>query len=303
MSNDRADTDRNPGAWLVAINPMAGRRPVAEGRIARALADYGIEAEIETLPDAGAMTRLVAGLGATDRLAVVGGDGTVNLAVNALLSSGRQDLPVLGVLPAGSGCDLLRTFGISQNLEEAARHLMGDDVYVADVGELTGSFGTRRFINIAQAGIGAAAAETARRLPRNLGANRYITGFGIRLARFPAGEVELVTERRTHRGRALAVIVANAQFFAGGWNIAPKAMMVDGEFDLQVIDAAKLAAPGLVPRFVKGVHLGLPGVRRFTAPWFRLETQYPWPVEVDGDPIGNTPIEGRVLPAALRLKI
>lgn len=289
--------------WLVAINPKAGRRPITEARIARALAGYGIEAEIETLADAAAMTRLVAGLGASDHLAVVGGDGTVNLAVNALLSTGRLDLPMLGVLPAGSGCDLLRTFGIPQDVEGAARHLAGAGVYLADVGELSGSFGTRRFINIAQAGIGAAAAETARRLPRSLGANRYITAFGIRLARFPIGEVELVTERRTHRGRALAVVIANGQFFAGGWNIAPKAMMVDGEFDLQVIDAAKLAAPGLVPRFVKGLHLGLPGVRRFTAPWFRLETQRPWPIEVDGDPIGNTPVEGRVLPAALRLKI
>lgn len=289
--------------WLVAVNPSAGRREMFRSRLQAALAGAGVEAEIEVIPTAAAMTSRLAGLGGSDRVAVVGGDGTVNLAVNALLASGRPDPPLLGVLPAGSGCDLLRTFGIPQTLEGAARHLLGDQVYECDVGELTGAWGVRRFINIAQAGVGAAAAETAARLPRRLGSNRYITGFGMRLPRFPAGEVELVTERRTHRGRALAVIMANAQFFAGGWNIAPKAMLVDGELDLQVIDVSKLAAPGLVPRFVKGLHLGLAGVRRFSAPWFRLETEHRWPVEVDGDPIGNTPVEGRVLPAALRLKI
>ncbi|HLU31025.1 MAG TPA: YegS/Rv2252/BmrU family lipid kinase [Acidimicrobiia bacterium] len=303
MSTDQTPTHQPSPTWLVAINPTAGRRAMTQARVAAALAESGIDAQIEVLPEAAAMSGLVAGLGASDHLAVVGGDGTVNLAVNALIETGRRDLPVLGVLPAGSGCDLLRTFGIPQDVEGAARHLAGGTTYLSDVGELTGSFGTRRFINIAQAGVGAAAAETASRLPRRLGSNRYLTGFGLRLARFPGGEVELITERRSHRGRALAVIMANAQFFAGGWNIAPKAMMVDGEFDLQVIDATKLTAPTLVPRFFKGLHLGLPGVRRFAAPWFRLETQHPWPVEVDGDPIGNTPIEGRVLPAAIRLKI
>lgn len=289
--------------WLVAINPTAGRRPVIRLRVERALAGAGIEAEVEVPPDVAAMTGLIGSLSATDHLAVVGGDGTVNFALNTLYATGRTDFPVLGVLPAGTGCDLLRTFGIAQTVEGAVHHLRGDSVYVADVGEISGSWGVRRFLNVAQAGVGAAAAETAVRLPRRMGSNRYMTAFAMRLPGFPAGEIELVTDRRTHRGRALAVIMANAQFFAGGWNIAPKAMMVDGAFDLQVIDVPKRVVPALVPKFVKGLHLELAGVRRFSAPSFRLETRYPWPVEVDGDPIGNTPVQGRVLPAGIRLKI
>ncbi|MGA7272018.1 MAG: hypothetical protein WB239_13185, partial [Acidimicrobiia bacterium] len=135
------------------------------------------------------------------------------------------------------------------------------------------------------------------------GSSRYVMAFGIRLPRFPRTEVELVTERRTFRGPALAVVMANAQFFAGGWNIAPKATLVDGLFDLQVIDSAKPAAPALVPKIVKGLHLGEKGVRRLVASEFRLETRHAWPLEVDGEPLGNTPVEGRVLPAAIDLKI
>ena len=40
------------------------------------------------------------------------------------------------------------------------------------------------------------------------------------------------TERRTYESTALAVILANAQFFAGGWNVAPKATLVDGVLDI-----------------------------------------------------------------------
>ena len=38
----------------------------------------------------------------------------------------------------------------------------------------------------------------------------------------------IVTEKRTYESQALAVIMANAQFFAGGWNVAPRATLVDG---------------------------------------------------------------------------
>lgn len=289
--------------WVVAVNPAAGRRAVSPDRVRRALAEAGIEAVVETPPDPAAMRRLIETAATVTHLAVVGGDGTVGHTVDTLIGTGSAKLPVLGVLPAGSGCDLLRTFGIPQHLETSAHHLRGDQVYEIDIGELVGEWGTRRFVNVAQAGVGAAAAATAARLPRLLGAHRYPAAFGLRLPLFPHAEIELTTERRTHRGRALAVIFANGQFFAGGWNIAPKAMLVDGALDLQVIDSAKMSAPRLVPRIVRGLHLADPGVRRMSAGGFRLETDHPWPVEADGDVIGNTPVEGRVLAAAIRLKI
>lgn len=289
--------------WIVAVNPVAGRRPAELQRVHRALATADIDATVEVPAGRDAMRSLLREAAGEPRIAVVGGDGTVSLAVDAFVESGRSSFPILGVLPVGTGCDLMRTFGVPQSIEGAASHLSGDATYRVDIGELEGSFGIRRFINVGQAGIGAAAAETAARLPRRLGASRYIAAFGMRLPRFRAGEVTLTTERRSHSGTALAVIVANGQFFAGGWNIAPKAMMMDGKFDIQVIDAAKWAAPALVPKVMRGLHLTEPGVRRIVAARFRLETAHPWPVEVDGDAIGNTPVDGRVLPSSIDLKI
>jgi diacylglycerol kinase (ATP) len=290
-------------SWVVAVNPSAGARPVAMEGLRRALDEAGVEATIEVPPDVATMRRLIAEAVSAPRLAVVGGDGTVNLTVNTLFETGAAKFPILGVLPAGSGCDLLRTFGIPNDLTVAAAHLATDTVYPIDVGELSGSWGVRRFVNVAQAGVGAAAVYTSLRLPRRLGSGRYVMAFGMKLPRFPRTELELVTERRTFRGPALAVIMANAQFFAGGWNIAPKATLVDGLFDLQVIDSPKPSAPALVPKIVRGLHLTEKGVRRLTAAEFRLETRHIWPVEVDGEPLGNTPVEGRVLPAAIDLKI
>lgn len=289
--------------WLILVNRRAGARSPDLTRLRRALSEAGVEATIEVPGDRQEMRRAIAEAASGERMAVVGGDGTVSLAVDTLLGVGERSTTVLGVIPAGTGCDLIRTFGIPQRLEEAVHHLRGDGVYPIDVGEITGAWGTRRFVNVAQAGVGAAAAETSCQIPRRLGSSRYVLAFGARLPRFPRGEVRLVTERRQYTGPALAVIIANAQFFAGGWNIAPKATLVDGVFDLQVIDAAKRKAPSLVPKLIKGLHLREPGVKRIVAARFQLETEHLWPVEVDGDYLGNTPLTGRVLPAAISLKI
>lgn len=240
--------------------------------------------------------------GAT-HFAVAGGDGTVNIAVNALMPLGLDTPPVLGVLPTGSGCDLLRTFGLPQDLEGAARHLATEDVYPIDVGTLEGAWGLRYFVNVAQAGVGAAAVATSSRMARGFGASRYPLAFAARLPRFPRAEVRITTERRTIETTALAVIVANAQFFAGGWNVAPKATLVDGVLDLQVIDCRKTNAPALVPKIIKGTHLTDPAVRRLSAAEFTIESDPAWPVECDGDLLGNTTVSGRVIPAAISLKI
>jgi YegS/Rv2252/BmrU family lipid kinase len=235
--------------------------------------------------------------------AVVGGDGTVNLAVNALMPLGLDTPPVIGVLPVGTGCDLLRTFGLPQDLAGAARHLTTEDTYAIDIATLEGAWGTRYFVNVAQTGVGAAAAETAARLGRWLGSSRYPLAFAARLPAFPRANVIVTTERRTIESEALAVILANAQFFAGGWNVAPKATLVDGLLDLQIINALKTAAPALVPKVIKGTHLTDRAVRRLSAAEFSITSQPVWPLECDGDLVGNTPVRGRVIPAAIRLKI
>jgi diacylglycerol kinase family enzyme len=158
-------------------------------------------------------------------------------------------------------------------------------------------------VNVAETGVGAAAVQTSSRIARGLGAARYPLAFIARLPRFPRARVTVTTERRTHESEALAVIFANAQFFAGGWNVAPKATLVDGVLDIQVIGGSKAHAPALVPKIIKGTHLTDPVVRRLSAAEFKVETEPAWPIECDGDLIGNTTVRGRVVPAAIRLKI
>lgn len=291
--------------WTVFANPAAGARAVEPAAIENALANAGVDFEM-TAPVGIEEMRFALGeavqQGVT-HLAVVGGDGTANLAANVLLQFPRPRRPVLGVIPSGTGCDLLRTFGISSRLTEAVTHLLGDTTYAIDVGVLEGTFGLHYFVNVAQAGVGAAAAQTAASMSRRWGRGRYPLAFAARLPGFQGSTVKVDLGERHYESPALAVIFANGQFFAGGWNVAPRSAISDGRLDLQVINCAKWEAVRLVPKVIRGLHLTDRAVRRFATHGLTLETEHPWPIEADGDVVGNTPVRVSVEPGAITLKI
>jgi diacylglycerol kinase (ATP) len=294
-----------PHPWLVLVNLNAGRKAIDPQRVIQALSDAGVEHELQVPESAAEMTGAIASAASSGRwrLAVVGGDGTTSLAADAILKTEWSRRPVLGVLPGGTGGDLLRTFGLPHNLEEAAGHLVGDAVYPIDVGRLAGEWGVRYFVNVAQAGVGAAAAVTAARMSRSWGKGRYPLAFIRRLPGFPAAQLAVQMASRAHDGKGMAAIFANGQFFAGGWNVAPRSSLNDGRLDLQLIDCNKSYALRLVPKIIKGVHLTDSAVRRYATEGFDLVTNPIWPIEADGDPVGNTPVSVSVVPGALDLKI
>ncbi len=291
--------------WRVFVNGAAGRRSPRPEEVRSALVGASVDFDLVAPASVDEMRESIeqAAVEGVSHFAVAGGDGTVNLAINTLLPLDLGTRPVIGVLPLGSGCDLLRTFGLPQEMAGAARHLATEDVYPTDVATLEGEWGLRYFVNVAQAGVGAAAVQTSSRLPRRLGTSRYPLAFAARLPRFPSARVRVTTEKRTVESEALAVILANAQFFAGGWNVAPKATVVDGVLDIQIINCKKTHAPALVPKVIKGTHLRDPAVRRFSAAEFEIVSEPAWPVECDGDLVGNTTVRGRVVPAAISLKV
>jgi diacylglycerol kinase (ATP) len=290
--------------WVVLRNSAAGPSAVPEARVQQALERHGVRATIESPTDPDGMRRSACDAVERGRpIALVGGDGTLSTVVDALADRGIVEDAIVGVLPAGTGCDLIRTFGIPQAIEDAARHLSTPNTYRIDVGRLEGAWGVRHFVNVANAGLAAAVVEASAHLPRKLGSLRYLTAVASAAPGFKACEVELTTPRRTHRQHALMLVAANGQFFGGGWNVAPKALLVDGELDTQLIDVPKTAIPRMLPKLMRGLHLSHPGVRRRSIGEFTFTPELAWPVEVDGDPIGHGSFRATMLPAALELKI
>lgn len=291
--------------WVVLVNPYVARGRHAKPKAETALRNRDIPADVIEVDGIPAL-RAAVGAAASqlrNRFVAVGGDGTVNAVLNAVLEHSWPEPPVLGVLPAGTGCDLLRTFGLGNRIEPAADRLVGDTTYPVDVGVAIGEWGRRFFLNVASAGATAAAAVAALRLPGWLGTFRYVGGVAASLPGFRRSEISLEAGKRSFSGETLAIVFANGQFFGGGFNIAPRASMVDQLLDIQVITARKRDVGRLMSKARGGNHLSDPAVRRFVAPEVRVESRVPWPVETDGEPIGTTPVLIRLQADRIRLKI
>ncbi len=291
--------------WAILVNPRSGRRGALLERVEAAVGATGVSATIAAPDGADSMRSAVQEvIGAGRRhIGIVGGDGTISLVVDELMRLNLATPPVIAVLPAGTGSDFARPFAIAQRLEGAVHHLAGSTDYPIDVGFVRGEWGLRAYVNVAQAGLLAASVERASKFPQSIGRVKYQAAFWATLPRFTGTDIELVTDRRTYTGPALLALVANGQFFGGGFNVAPKAALMDGLLDVQVIDAKRREALQLFPQVKKGLHLRHPAVTRFQTSAFSLSTSVPWPFEVDGDVIGRTPVTGWVEQNRLLLRL
>lgn len=242
-------------------------------------------------------------------IVAVGGDGTVHEVVNGMMGANGPLNPeaVLGVIAAGSGCDLIRTFGLPQKAEDAVRYLAGENVFVADLGKVTymrnGASVTEYFPNIAEAGFGADVGLRAERLPRWIGRLRYLLSFFITLGRFSIGNARIVLDDRVYEGPITNLVVANCQFFGGGMRIAPKAVPDDGRFDVLVIKGTKREYVVASTKVFKGEHLPAPFIKEYYAAKVEIMPERPLRVEADGEILGFTPATFEIVPDALRLKI
>ncbi len=291
--------------WWVVVNPAAGTHQQWEPRVRGALASRALEGVVNVSESAEHLRELVAAgvaAGAT-RFVAAGGDGTISLLADALLSHPWAAPPTLGILPAGSGCDFIRTFRFSQVLEEAADHLVGEQTVPVDVGVAEGAWGVRRFLNVLDIGVIAATVRTAEGPTRHLGRFRYKAAFWVTLPLFRTTRLTVEMERRTFAGRANTVVFANGQYFGFNMNVAPRASPSDGLLDVQVFTGPKTSALSLLPKVSRGRHLAHPLVHRFRAAAATVVTERPWPIEVDGDYLGETPVTVRIEPRALLLKV
>jgi len=291
--------------WFVVVNPAAGRGKNIAARADAALQDSGVEFTMRIPPAAEAVDEVLSegvSLGYTN-FASVGGDGSAHLALNGLMRHDWAAPPTLGILSAGSGSDFIRTFALPRRLEDAARHLVDEQRYPCDVGLIEGAFGSRYFLNAANAGVGARSAAVADRLPSLLGAVRYTAAFWIALAAFPTAKVQVSVNGRTLEGDLMNVVVANGQFFGGGMNVAPRATVEDGVFDVQLFSGPRRHAPAVMPRVIRGSHLSHRLVRRTKGSEIHIACPETWPIEADGESLGSGPVKIRVLPRAIDFKI
>jgi diacylglycerol kinase (ATP) len=248
-------------------------------------------------------------------IVLVGGDGTLNEAVQGYLGDDGQleHGPDLAIIPSGTGGDFRRTFGIGDDVAAAAERVLTAEPRPIDLGLLSvtsheGKLVRRAFINITSFGIGGLTDRIVNRSPKWMGGRAAFFLGGLRamlVYRDPQVAVR-VDGQPWLEAPIFNVALANGRYFGGGMMIAPDADPSDGLLDVVALhDMSHLQSAIVTQHSYQGAHLGKPGVsvirgKRIEAEPLAAGTEVL--VDMDGETPGRLPLSAELAPGALRLR-
>jgi YegS/Rv2252/BmrU family lipid kinase len=306
---------RQPRTFVV-VNPASaagatGRRwDRIACQLSRAIGSFD-HAITEAPRHATALARAALGDG-FELVVAVGGDGTLN-EVACGFFEGRRPVAAeasLGVIPHGTGCDLVRAIGVGATVEDACARLSGDGARLIDVGHarFTGHDGRdteRVFLNEASFGCGGAVAHAITRGTKRLGRRpAFVLATARALLRYRDQTVTVTVDDGTPEQLAITnYAVCNGQYFGGGMWIAPDAELDDGRLDVTVWTGFGLRDFLLKRRALyDGRHRREHGTRLLRTRKVHATSQGRVLLEVDGESVGRLPAAIEILPRLLRFK-
>jgi diacylglycerol kinase (ATP) len=287
----------------VLTNPASGHgsAPHSAERAVAQLHRRGVDVVAIAGTDAEHALRLVEGAleRGMDALVVVGGDGIVALALQVLAQS---EIP-LAIIPAGTGNDHAREFGIPTKDPEAAADVVVDGrVDVIDLGRIRGADGTDRwFGTVMAAGFDSLVTDRTNRMRWPHGRMRYNVAMLAEISK-----LRLLPFRLTFDGEELdtdltLAAFSNTRSYGGGMLICPDADPTDGRLDVTMVQSAsRTKLVRLFPTVFKGTHVNLDQVRTRRAEVITVEctgiTAY-----ADGEYVCPLPVEVSAVSGALRI--
>jgi YegS/Rv2252/BmrU family lipid kinase len=289
---------------VILINPTSGptrTRSLTPAVIQERAEQAGWQVEIETSTGPGDLTERArkAGARGARRIIVMGGDGSINEVVQAIV-----DPPVeLGILPAGTVNILANELGIPADLDEALHVALTGRAIAIDVGVANGRVFTL------MVGIGYDAMITRTMWPEI----KKIAGeVAYALAGLQSFLVHRTTRMRIRLDGARPVrrlvyllVVANTRLYAGSSAVlAETASVKDGLFDVCWFSAREWwRVPVGIFRIFSGRGKRFAPFEIVKARDIRIEASRSVPYQLDGDSAGFLPVSIQIRPKALRVVV
>jgi len=255
----------------------------------------------------------------------------------AAASPAAETLPTLGIVAAGTGGDFGRSLGIAPERTAYLDAIAGGRTRLVDLGRarFVGTDGRaveRSFVNVLSAGIGGLVDRYTAAMPAAV-PGRAAYGAATLAAVVTCRRRRILCRATLADGSTFervlttyAVVIANGHTFGGGMKVAPAARVDDGLLDVVLVETpTKLTMLRHFLSIYRGDHLTKPGVSAFACTRVELRaadkgkaigadrragsgdvtsTARPgsfFPLDVDGDALGDLPLTVEVSPARLRV--
>jgi diacylglycerol kinase (ATP) len=295
---------RDIGRVTLLTNPLSGHgnaRHAAERAIAR-FQQRGVDVCEIVGRDAEHARRLVdeALAQGTDAFVVAGGDGVISLAIQALALG---DVP-LGIVPAGTGNDHAREYGLPTGDPEAAVDVVVDGwAETVDLGRIEKDgappswFGT-----VMAAGFDSLVSDRTNRMRWPHGRMRYNVAMIAEISKLRLLPFLLAFDdgQQVTTDLTLAAF-GNTRSYGGGMLICPNADHADGRLDITMVhSASRTKLVRLLPTVFKGTHVDLDEVStaRAKSVWVDCPGINAY---ADGDFVASLPVTVSAVPGALQI--
>lgn len=252
--------------------------------------------------------------GNSNFIIAVGGDGTINEVVNGsmLLTEAVRSRVVFGILPNGTGNDFARSLQMKKSVGYLFKLLKQNKTQFIDLGQanftnLTFQRESRYFINIAEIGVGAKTVQYVNNEKKLL--NPVLTFLWAVIRSFSGykhQDVTILFNNITIIAKVVAVCFANGRFFGSGLGISPYSDISDGRLNLVLVGGIKmfdfiLKLPLL--RKCKPIKHNQVSYNTFTEASITSNMPHQFPFEMDGEFVGYTPIDVKIIPGVIQFLV
>lgn len=284
----------------VIYNPAAGRgRARSHVReVEEYLRSRGARVDCEPSTGPQDLVRIAAESSASahyDRVVVLGGDGTLNLAIREFdLAKGT-----LALIPTGSGNDFAKVMNIPRNARQACDIALDGVVREVDVALAN----NLRYLGVAGLGFDSEVADFANRNVRFLrGSAVYLYAIFRVLPKFTPRPVQIRAENGTRDEQIMFAAIGNTRQYGGGIRITPDASVDDGLLDLCIVhQTTRVELLKTLPKAYTGAHVKSAFVEMRRGKEFHFSSDQAMAVYADGEPLTRTPVSFGL--AGQRLKV
>lgn len=230
-------------------------------------------------------------------LIIVGGDGTINEAVNGL----DHDIPV-SIVPAGTGNDFIKNVELGKTREDQFETAINGKINKIDLGKCN----ERIFLNGVGIGFDGQIVEDmfSKQVPLLKGHLAYYYHVLRILGGYAVKPFEYMIDDHTHKKELILLAIGNGTTFGGGFKLMPKAKVDDGLLEICSIgDLSPISRFLNIHRLSNGSHGKLGMVDFHQVEKLQVRENDLLFAHIDGERMGTPPFEISVLPTALQLRV
>lgn len=248
-------------------------------------------------------------------LSIVGGDGTLNEAINGLMKRDFSHI-TLGYIPTGSGNDFARGLGLPTEVSACVEAILSPKTCTfADIGLAVSKETSRYFLVSSGIGYDADICRNVMVSPLkkvmnklHLGKLTYVLIALKLLVQYRPCPVSIRLDRDKilHFSRFFFIAGMNTKYEGGGVKFCPDALFDDGKLDVCLVgELGKCKILALFPTAFFGKHTHFLGVETYRCESLEIHSRTPLPVHCDGESMGETDrlllrTSGKQIPVILR---